>query len=74
MPVTRELGDAITSTLDEMSGRLGPWAPERRTLLTFDEREPGLRHALEPGVADRLAAIVAAYDRDGLFLANHVVD
>lgn len=74
VPVTPEVGDAITSTLDEVSGRLAPWAGERRTLLTFDEREPGLRRALEPGVADRLAAIAAAYDPDGLFLANHVVD
>jgi FAD binding domain len=74
VPVTPQVGEAITSALVAVRERLAPWTTERSTLLTFDEREPGLRHALEPDVADRLAAIASAYDPDGLFLANHVVD
>ena len=71
-PVTPEVGTAIGATLDAVRDRLAPWTGERRTLLTFDEQDPGLRSSFPPGVADRLARIGAAYDPDARLLANHV--
>jgi hypothetical protein len=71
---TPEAGDAIRAALDEVSDRLAPWIGARRTLLTFDEEEPGLRHAFPDPVADRLTQATTHYDPDGLLLANHIVD
>lgn len=73
-PVTPEAGAAIRSTLDAVSERLAPWVGPRATLLSFDEQRPGLRGSFPSDVADRLASVAAAYDPDGRFLANHVVD
>ena len=57
-----------------MSDRFAPWTGARRTLLTFDEEEPGLRHCFAGPVADRLADVTARYDPDSLLLANHIAD
>ena len=53
-----------------MRDRLAPWTGERRTLLTFDEQDPGLRSSFPPDVADRLARIGAAYDPDARLLGE----
>ena len=47
-----------------MSDGFAPWTGARRTLLTFDEEEPGLRHCFTGPVADRLADVTARYDPD----------
>ncbi len=72
MPVTPDVGAAIGATLGAVRDRLAPWTGERRTLLTFDEQDPGLRSSFPPDVADRLARIGAAYDPDARLLGNHV--
>jgi hypothetical protein len=71
--VTPEVGVALGAALDDVSRRFAPWTGERRTLLTFDERGPGLRGTLPPTAVDRLASITAKYDPGGVLLANHVV-
>ena len=73
-PVTPEVGAAIRSALDTMSERLAPWSGERRTLITFDGDGAGLRQSFTSATADRLAAVTASYDPDGLLVANHAVD
>jgi hypothetical protein len=73
-PVTPEVGAAIHTALDTMSERLAPWSGERRTLITFDADGAGLRQSFTSAVADRLAAVTASYDGDGLLVANHAVD
>lgn len=72
-PITPDVGAAIRAALDAMAERLAPWVGERRTLITFDEDGPGLRHTFTVAAADRLAAITADYDPDGLLVANHTV-
>jgi hypothetical protein len=64
---------AAGAALDAVLAGLAPWTTER-TLLGFAERQPGLRASFAPAVADRLAAITAAYDPRGRLLANHTVD
>jgi len=71
---TPEASVAIATWLETMSERLAPWVAARRTLLTFDEEEPGLRHSFTDATADRLARIIARYDPGGLILANHIAD
>ena len=71
---TPEASVAIATWLETMSERLAPWVAARRTLLTFDEEEPGLRHSFTDATADRLARITARYDPGGLILANHIAD
>ena len=71
-PVTPEVGAAIRDTLDAVRAGLAPWAGERDTLMTFAEQDGGVRGALTPEVADRLASIVASYDPEHRLLANHV--
>ena len=41
-------------------------------VLTFDERGLGLRGLFPSTVADRLGNVTAAYDPDGVFVANQV--
>jgi FAD/FMN-containing dehydrogenase len=72
VPVTPEVGAVIHTALDAVSARLAPWVDARPSLLTFDERGLGLRRLFGPDVADRLARVTAAYDPDGLFVANQV--
>ena len=71
---TPEASAAVGAWLETMSERLAPWIATRRTLLTFDEEEPGLRQAFTDAAADRLARITARYDPGGLILANHIAD
>jgi FAD binding domain len=73
MPVTPEVGQAIESTLAAVETRLEPFLATPRTVLTFDERGLGLHELFPQTVADRLANVTAAYDPDGLFVANQLV-
>lgn len=73
-PVTREVGAAIRAALDTMSERLAPWSGERRTLITFDGDGAGMRQSFTSATADRLAAVTASYDPDGVLVANHAID
>jgi hypothetical protein len=71
MPVSPQATDAIRADLQAVDERLGPWSGERSNLLTFEERRRGLRASFGSEVADRLAAVIAARDPDGVFVANH---
>jgi len=53
--------------------RIAPWAAERGTLVTFDERDGGVRAAFLPETADRLERISAAYDPHGLLVAADAI-
>lgn len=64
---------AILAAQREAAERIAPLSGARDTILTFDEQRP-MRDAFAPEVADRLEAVAAARDPDGLFVANHVAD
>jgi hypothetical protein len=72
MPVTPEVGQAIERTLAAVEARLEPFLATPRSVLTFDERGLGLRGLFPSTVADRLGNVTAAYDPDGVFVANQV--
>jgi len=75
VPVTPEVGAAVLATLDGARERMAPYAASSppRSLLSFDERSPGIRASFPADVADRLVRVKAAYDPDGLLVGNHVV-
>ena len=63
----------ILAAQREAAERIAPFSGARDTILTFDEQRP-MRDAFAPATTDRLEAIAAARDPDGLFVANHVAD
>jgi hypothetical protein len=70
---TPELDAAAGAGLDALLRALAPWSTDR-TLLGFAERQAGLRASFAPEAYERLAAIKASVDPDGVILANHVID
>jgi hypothetical protein len=73
MPISPELTDAIGDALVAVKERFAPWAADT-TFLNFAEQQPGTRASFSPSTAGRLNAVKAAYDPDGILVANHAVD
>jgi FAD binding domain len=73
MPTSPELTDVIGDALLTVRERFAPWASDR-TFLNFAEQQPGTRASFSPSTAGRLNAVKAAYDPDGILVANHAVD
>jgi FAD/FMN-containing dehydrogenase len=71
-PVSPEVGAAIGGAVEQLHATLAPFTGSRDTLLTFDERDGGVRGAFSSEVADRLARIRRDYDPEGRVVANHV--
>ncbi len=70
-PITSPEAEApILAAQREAGERVAPFSGARDTILTFDEEGP-MRGSFTPEVVDRLAAIAAARDPDGIFVANH---
>ena len=61
--------DALFGSVEE---RMAPWLSDR-TLPAFAEQSADVRRCYPAAVADRLAEVRAAYDPDGLILANIAV-
>jgi FAD/FMN-containing dehydrogenase len=62
---------AVEGDVSALVERLAPWASERR-YLNFAESRMDPRSIYGPGY-DRLRSVKAAYDPNGLFVANHPV-
>ena len=73
MPTSPELTDVIGDALVTVRERFAPWASDT-TFLNFAEQQPGTRASFSPSTAGRLNAVKAAYDPDGILVANHAVD
>ncbi len=70
---TPKAEETILASQRDVAERFAPFAGERDTILTFDERRP-MRSAFAPDVVGRLEAIAKAQDPDGLLVANHADD
>jgi FAD/FMN-containing dehydrogenase len=73
LPIPPEAIQAISDAFARIKERMAPWT-SKRTLLNFAEDQPGTRDSFPPAAADRLARVKAAYDPDGIILANHAID
>jgi FAD/FMN-containing dehydrogenase len=73
MAATPEMAGAVRATLDGIAERMRPYCAGGPP-LTFAERQPGSRASFDGATADRLAAVKATYDPEGLLVGNHAVD
>ena len=64
-----EVGAAIKALIGRIEERMAPWTADH-ALPAFAEQRTGLRSCFHADVADRLERVKAAYDPDGLILAN----
>jgi len=67
-----EMGAAVEHHVKLLLGKLGPWDSGRR-YLNFAESRVDARSIFPEESYDRLCAVKAKYDPNGLFLANHSV-
>jgi hypothetical protein len=72
IPMTPELGAAITGHLDELQKAMSPWAGEGQ-YLNFAERPSDIEAIFGTAVSERLAAVKRQWDPDGVIRANHVL-
>ena len=73
LPTSPELNGEIRAAHASVKERLAPWTAGT-TLLSFAEQQSGTRGSFPTATADRLAAIKARFDPDGLLIGNHAVD
>jgi len=67
-----ELREPVLAHLDALCAAVAPWSSGRLP-LTFNEHGEDLRTTLGDETYDRLAAIKARRDPDGIFAANHTI-
>jgi FAD/FMN-containing dehydrogenase len=72
MPMTPELGEAITAQLDRFDEAMRPWAVEGG-YFNFAERPCDVDAILPADVCSRLAEVKREWDPDGMFVANHAL-
>ncbi len=74
IPTSPELTDEIRGAHASVKQRLAPWLAGTTTLLSFAESQRGTRGSFPPATADRLAAVKARFDPDGMLIGNHAID
>jgi FAD/FMN-containing dehydrogenase len=72
LPMSPELGEAITSHLDKMSDALEPWSTGG-FYFNFAERPTGLEALFGPDTLARLREVKRRYDPDDLVRGNHPI-
>jgi FAD/FMN-containing dehydrogenase len=72
MPMTPELGEAITAHLDSFDEAMRPWAAEGG-YFNFAERACDVDAILPADVCTRLTEIKRKWDPDGMIVANHAL-
>jgi FAD/FMN-containing dehydrogenase len=73
IPMDADVAGAILATLDRVTRALEPDASGRE-YLNFAEHPGAAKHAFDPATIERLRAIRAAYDPEGVFRAAHALD
>lgn len=71
VPMTPELGALQSVQIAQVEEALGPWASGR--YLNFTEEAADTRTAFDPDTHARLQLARAAYDPEGVLLANHAI-
>jgi FAD binding domain len=72
MPMTPELGEAVTAQLDKLKEALEPWAAEGG-YFNFADRPCDADALLPPDVCARLAEVKRRWDPDSRILGTHAV-
>jgi FAD/FMN-containing dehydrogenase len=72
MPMTPELGEAITARLDAVADALKPWQADRG-FFNFADRPTPVEQLFAPETLERLRDVKRRYDPDGLISGNHNV-
>ena len=72
VPMTPELGAAISGYLPRLKAALAPWS-DGRGYLNFEEQPAGAETFFDAATLERLRAVKAAVDPLGIFRANHPV-
>ena len=73
IPMDADVAAAIRGALGAMEGALAPDAAER-SYLNFAERPGAAKEAFDATTIERLRAVRAAYDPEGMFRAAHALD
>jgi hypothetical protein len=72
MPMTPELGDAISRQLGKVEEAMSPWAADN-LYFNFIERPDAVDAILPPDVCERLAEVKRRWDPEERIVANHAV-
>lgn len=70
MPMTPELGEAITDRLDKLVGAMKPWAADGG-FFNYAERPCDVEAILPAETCTRLAEVKGKWDPDNMIRANH---